>query len=129
MARELHRVDLIKVDVEGSELPVLRGAQKTLQHHHPALIVEVCEWNFQDAGYSKKDLVRFLESAGYESWIIGPRSALQETRSRPVPDYCNIICLPSITGRSVAQIGDAGDVDKQSRLVAEGDQDPSLLHP
>ena len=34
-------VDLIKIDVEGYELPVLKGAEKTIAQYHPTLMVEV----------------------------------------------------------------------------------------
>jgi len=48
--------DLIKIDVEGMEIDVLRGAKRTLAVHHPALYVE------GDA----RELSRFLEPYGYE---------------------------------------------------------------
>lgn len=36
----LSRLDLVKIDVEGGELAVLRGARKTLAHHQPIVILE-----------------------------------------------------------------------------------------
>ena len=33
-------VDLVKIDVEGLEPQVLRGMERSLRAHHPALIVE-----------------------------------------------------------------------------------------
>jgi FkbM family methyltransferase len=38
--RQLARLDLVKMDVEGSELRVLRGGEKTLQEFKPALFAE-----------------------------------------------------------------------------------------
>jgi hypothetical protein len=37
----LERVDVVKIDVDGAELEVLRGAQRTLERFHPHLFVEV----------------------------------------------------------------------------------------
>ncbi|HKT97413.1 MAG TPA: FkbM family methyltransferase [Paraburkholderia sp.] len=37
----LERVDFIKLDVEGMEVEVLRGASATLEKHHPILLVEI----------------------------------------------------------------------------------------
>lgn len=37
----LPRVDFIKVDVEGAEAAVLRGASETIQRHRPALLIEI----------------------------------------------------------------------------------------
>jgi FkbM family methyltransferase len=38
---QLPRVDFVKIDVEGHELKVLQGGRRTLEHHHPTLMVEV----------------------------------------------------------------------------------------
>lgn len=37
---KIKRVDLIKIDVEGSEIDVLKGAQKILRTYHPKIICE-----------------------------------------------------------------------------------------
>jgi FkbM family methyltransferase len=39
----LDRLDLVKIDVEGMELEVLRGGQSILARHHPVLYVEVAK--------------------------------------------------------------------------------------
>jgi FkbM family methyltransferase len=38
---QLPRVDFMKIDVEGHELNVLQGGRRTLEQHHPTLMVEV----------------------------------------------------------------------------------------
>lgn len=40
-ASDLSRLDLVKLDVEGHELPVLRGAVRTLERFRPHLLVEL----------------------------------------------------------------------------------------
>jgi FkbM family methyltransferase len=37
----LSRIDLVKIDVEGAELRVLRGAMETLRHYRPFMLFEV----------------------------------------------------------------------------------------
>jgi FkbM family methyltransferase len=61
----LDKLDVIKVDIEGSELPVLRGAKDCLQRFHPDLIIEINEETFKAAGYRAIDLVNFLKAQGY----------------------------------------------------------------
>ncbi len=65
----LHSVNLIKLDVEGYELKVLRGAIKTIQKHKPILFIEVDDDNLKDQGDSAKDLISLLEKNGYNSIV------------------------------------------------------------
>lgn len=54
-------IDLIKIDVEGWELDVLRGSARILTRHRPLLYIEVMADNF--------DTVRHhMEAAGYRCW-------------------------------------------------------------
>jgi FkbM family methyltransferase len=40
-------VDVIKIDVEGAELDVLRGAGRTLKEHRPLLYIEIMQGRFE----------------------------------------------------------------------------------
>lgn len=64
---DLNRIDLIKIDVEGYELQVLKGASGILRKHKPTLFVELDDDNLRDQGDSANELVRFLEKRGYAS--------------------------------------------------------------
>ncbi len=79
---EIDRVDLIKLDLEGNELFALRGAQQLIERWHPELIVELSEPLFEAAGYSRNDLLDFLESHGYRFGVISDYR-LRETIRRP----------------------------------------------
>lgn len=57
--------NVIKIDVEGGELAVFRGAQRTLRDHQPHVIFESDE-NGVRFGYTRRDLFAFLaELASY----------------------------------------------------------------
>lgn len=60
------KVDVIKIDVEGFEFNVLNGAKATLEKWHPVLFIELDDGNLMEQGSSGKQLVGFLESAGYK---------------------------------------------------------------
>ena len=63
-AEKLTRVDLLKADVEGAELLILRGAANTLRRCRPLLVLE-CSVHSSGFGYKPVDLVRFAESLDY----------------------------------------------------------------
>jgi len=65
--RELNltRVDAIKIDVEGAEGYVLRGAFETLKRFHPRLAIEVIPAQLANLHTTPQDIESLLRSAGY----------------------------------------------------------------
>lgn len=61
---------LVKVDVEGLELEVLRGAEGTLRAARPTLVVEI-EQRHQAAPIDAT--FAYLRGLGYAGWFFGPR--------------------------------------------------------
>ena len=51
---------MLKIDVEGEEISVLRGAVKTIQRAHPIIWLEICSQN------SLAVIQSFLQNYGYE---------------------------------------------------------------
>jgi FkbM family methyltransferase len=58
---ELATVDLMKVDVEGYELEVLRGATQTLRRCHPTLIIEMHHWAGAESEAELFEILSHLE--------------------------------------------------------------------
>jgi len=54
------RVDILKIDTEGSELEVLRGSREVLERYHPKIVAET-----HPVGASWGELEAFLLSFGY----------------------------------------------------------------
>ena len=69
---KLKRVDWVKIDVEGNELAVLRGAKRTLKDHAPRLLIEdhtgVYEWC--RTSDSRGKILRLLKRAGYQCEVV-----------------------------------------------------------
>ena len=61
----IEKPDLIKIDVEGAELHVLKGAIKTIVKYKPVLLVEYSETTSIDAGYICKDIFDFIKAYDY----------------------------------------------------------------
>lgn len=57
--------DVIKIDVEGAELLVLRGARQVLAQHRPSLLLGVHPY-WLPRSDSTRDIFDLLESLGYE---------------------------------------------------------------
>ena len=72
LLRDAARVSLIKIDVEGHELPVLEGALEVLEKHRPALVVEI-EAQHLGGRPGMEKVVSFLADRGYSCHAIhGP---------------------------------------------------------
>lgn len=63
----LDRLDFIKIDVEGGELDVLRGAARTISLHRPVIYCEAYENWTRSFGYGPADLISFVRSMGYQT--------------------------------------------------------------
>jgi FkbM family methyltransferase len=63
--QSLQQIDLIKIDVEGGELDVLRGASQTLSRHLPLIYCEAYQKWQAAFGYRPADLIAFARSLGY----------------------------------------------------------------
>jgi len=59
------RVDLIKIDVEGSEVALLKGAEQTIRRFRPILMIEVNPSTLQRFGYASRDLIESIGRLGY----------------------------------------------------------------
>ena len=60
--------DIIKVDVEGHEMKVLKGLENILSDRHPKLLVELHPENLPLEGDSEEGIVQFLLSLGYKAF-------------------------------------------------------------
>lgn len=57
-------VGLLKIDTEGFELAVLRGAEETIARWKPVIVVEQKRGHAQKYGFGETDAIPYLESLG-----------------------------------------------------------------
>jgi len=57
--------DFIKLDVDGNECSVLRGARQTLQRYHPMLLMEIMPYGLEETGHSLDELLSILADSRY----------------------------------------------------------------
>jgi len=88
---EKDHIDFIKIDVEGSELEVLKGMSSTIVKHSPVLKIEFNEHSFKAAGVTNESVWNYLSKLGYKKYSICSGKG----------DYLNWISMeimPSIKG-------------------------------
>ncbi|MBX9761225.1 MAG: FkbM family methyltransferase [Beijerinckiaceae bacterium] len=74
----ISKIAAIKMDVEGFETLVLRGASETLTRMPPPIIIfEVCPAITLAAGFDPSEPIRLLASAGYEMFLSNELGELQ----------------------------------------------------
>lgn len=72
----LERIDLVKIDVEGYELKVLRGAEQSLKKYLPILFIELDDDNLKAQNDSAQSLILFLKQIGYKIFRADNRQQL-----------------------------------------------------
>ncbi len=94
-------VDVIKIDVEGAELGVLRGMRQTVARLlHLKIIIEYCPKNLQGAGVSPREVFDELRSQRFNLQAIQPDGGMKaidqfdELEGNLNPSgYVNLLCV------------------------------------
>jgi FkbM family methyltransferase len=103
------RVDLMKLDVEGSEAAALRGAASTLKAYHPTVIFEVnpiAARNMNVAGRSAWDVLQTL-GYGFFRFVDGRLVPLVEPPAVADGEVVNVIASHEAARRAAPGTSDA----------------------
>jgi hypothetical protein len=66
---KIEKIDIIKVDIEGSEIAFLEGARQTIADFRPRLMIEVNHGALKRFGKTAADLIGLLGSLRYRLFI------------------------------------------------------------
>jgi FkbM family methyltransferase len=97
-ANEIHRVDVVKIDVEGSELRVIEGGRAMLSRHQPTIMVEFNSSAMGAAGISDGQLEDLLRTLGYELFATKREQLLPFHSDPRRPTLRNVFCIASNRG-------------------------------
>lgn len=96
-AQNISAIDLIKIDVDGNECRVLRGATQTLARFRPPIIMELMPYGLEESGSSLEELLSLLDKSGYSLYGI-PNFAQLTTKADalreliPKNGSINVLC-------------------------------------
>lgn len=87
--QQVERIDFIKLDAEGAEYSILRGARATLTRHQPLIYMEVCRDWVREFGVELQELAAELRDLGYRHAC---QPVLDGRRLRLAPvDLCDLV--------------------------------------
>ncbi len=96
----LARVDVVKLDVEGSEVDALLGARKTIERFHPVIQIEAETERLASQGRTKDELRQLLDELDYGCSSSTRRAGNSEPHDLPTsPRETRSPCLPADASR------------------------------
>lgn len=85
LRNKVGHVDLLMIDVEGSEIKVLEGAKQMLQKHKPVVIFETHSlYNDWSKGLVNSDSVKLITDLGYEVFAVREFHQNIDTGNMPI---------------------------------------------
>jgi FkbM family methyltransferase len=96
------RLDLLKIDAQGFELNVLRGATQLLQQNRALVIVlEFWPYGLRKAGSAPEELIDFLDNAGFSIFRYSNPTTREQFTYRPAEwnqssRFCNLVATRSL---------------------------------
>ncbi len=68
-SHDIRRIDIVKIDVEGSEYDVLLGMAASIATHRPrSVVVELQKRRLDQAGRDVDDVLCMMRAGGYSVW-------------------------------------------------------------
>jgi FkbM family methyltransferase len=95
-----HKVDFIKIDVEGAEKLVFDGAARILREDRPLIMSEMSPWHLKEISrIGIDDYLRFLAALGYEAREIdetgAPSRRIETWGAHERPDFLTVALMPA----------------------------------
>ena len=108
---EFDNVGVIKIDAEGFEIDILRGAEKTLEKHRPTLLLEA--WDHEWYARERAQLIAHVVGLGYgvvsvQGWpqmlLVEPEVKRRSSVTVPSTDEAAVDSGKSLLAKSTARV-------------------------
>lgn len=107
--QKFQQIDFIKLDVEGAELEVLKGASKLLQRQpRPVILAEVQDVRTMPWGYRAKEILLHLGEKKYKWFSVLSDGRLEELDLSASDFEGNFVACPSERSSEIAEINKHG---------------------
>lgn len=93
--KNISKISLVKIDIEGSEMLALRGMRKIIEQFRPRILIELKEETLSGSDYQVNDIIEFLIHAGYEKFIIDEQGNVSNDLKQQPGNYHNYLFLPA----------------------------------
>jgi len=89
----LSKIDVIKLDVEGSELGALKGMKEVVQKQKPVLIVEVNPETLSMFNLKPSDIYDYLKQLNFEEFLILENARLEHFNHSAITQTTNVLFI------------------------------------
>lgn len=89
----LPKIDLIKIDIEGSELAALKGMKEVLRDQKPVLIIEVNPQTLSLFSLKPSDIYDHLKQLYYEAFLILENGKLEYLDQNEINQTVNVLFI------------------------------------
>jgi FkbM family methyltransferase len=91
----LSKIDIIKLDIEGSELAALKGMKEVLQKQRPVLIVEVNPETLSMFNLKTSDIYDYLKQLNFKGFLILKNGLLEHLSQPDITETANVLFIHS----------------------------------
>lgn len=85
-------INVIKIDVEGFEFNVLKGAEKSIQNFKPILFIEIDEKNLNENNTSFKEIQTWLS---HREYVLYDANSINIINNKITVNHFDILAIPS----------------------------------
>ena len=125
--KRIDRIDLMKIDTEGGEVDVFRGADKLLSRIRPLIICEVLDLVTRAWGYAATDIMKLLRTYDYEWFDIladgSPRP------HHPKQEYVEVRNYLAVPREKRALLWAGAALAQRNEDKPSGKSDDQVRHP
>lgn len=97
LAKSTQIPDLVKIDVEGAEKDVLKGAKELAAKQHSAFMVEMHATPEQGMKANAEQVLSWCSSVGYQAWYLKEKAVLNQAQAIEHRGRCHLFLLPEET--------------------------------